>query len=97
MDEFILQSIRFALMTGAIIGGMILMVRTDDNHVLRWLACITACAIIFFHEVLADFVYKMLLALFELFLTVMGGGFVILLVIVIALLPVIIVVRWLTH
>ena len=89
--------VRFAVCLAALIFGIAVTLRSDDNGALRRVSCILAAVLIYFNEEIGNWVYLTLGATIETALAVMGVGFTICLGAVIMLLPVIFVIRYLTH
>lgn len=89
--------VRFAVCLAALIFGIAVTVRSDDNGWLRRISCILSAVLIAFNAQIGAWVYLTLGASIETALTFMGVGFTLILGAVIMLLPVIFVVRYLTH
>lgn len=89
--------VRFAVCLAALIFGIAVTLRSDDNGALRRVSCILSGVLIYFNAQIGEWVYLTLGATIETALTVMGVGFMLILGAVVMLLPVIFVVRYLTH
>lgn len=97
MEAHILEIIRFAVCLLSVVLALILMIRAQDNSILRRLSAIAAAAVIYFNEAIGSAVYLVLGSVIETLIAVMGMGFVLVLGIVIMLLPVILALRCITH
>ena len=93
----IVSVIRFAVCLFSLITALILMIRADDNHYLRWGSCLLAAGAIWFNEPIGEALYLVLGSTLEMLYTAMGVGFTLCLGAVIMLFPIIAIVRWLTH
>lgn len=89
--------VRFAVCLAALIFGIAVTLHSDDNGALRRVSCILSGVLIYFNAQIGEWVYLTLGATIETALTVMGVGFTLILGAVVMLLPVIFVVRYLTH
>lgn len=89
--------VRFAVILAALIFGIVVTLRSDDNGPLRRVSCILSAVLIYFNEQIGAWVYLTLGATIETILAVMGVGFTLVLGAVIMLLPLIFTIRYLTH
>lgn len=89
--------VRFAVILAALIFGIAVTLRSDDNGALRRISCVLSALLIYFNEEIGSWVYLTLGATIETILTVMGVGFTLVLGAVLMLLPLIFTVRYLTH
>lgn len=89
--------VRFAVILAALIFGIAVTLRSDDNGALRRISCVLSALLIYFNEEIGSWVYLTLGATIETILTVMGVGFTLVLGAVLMLLPLIFTIRYLTH
>lgn len=89
--------VRFAVILAALIFGITVTLRSDDNGALRRISCVLSALLIYFNEEIGSWVYLTLGATIETILTVMGVGFTLVLGAVLMLLPLIFTIRYLTH
>lgn len=89
--------VRFAVTLAALIFGIVVTLRSDDNGALRRISCLLSAVLIYFNEEIGEWVYLTLGAAIETVLTVMGVGFTLVLGAVVMLLPLIFTIRYLTH
>ena len=97
MEEHIILIVRFLTCILSLVGAIILMVRADDNQVLRIVAAFGASALIYFNEAIGRIFYLVLGSTIETLLALMGVGFVLLLGACMMALPVAMLVRYLVH
>lgn len=95
MELRILAIVRFAVCLLALVIGLIVMIRADDNAWLRRVTCLLVGLIVYFNHEIGRMLYLVIGSLLEMLIAVMGVGFVLCLGIVIMLFPVIAVIRWL--
>lgn len=89
--------VRFVVILAALIFGIAVTLRSDDNGALRRISCVLSALLIYFNEEIGSWVYLTLGATIETILTVMGVGFTLVLGAVLMLLPLIFTIRYLTH
>ena len=95
MEEHIIDIVRFATCLFSLVAAAVVMVRADDNIILRRAAAIIGIVAILFNRQIGEIVYLFISSIVEAIITVMVLGFVLLLSAVIMLLPVIAVIAWL--
>ena len=97
MEAHIVMIVRFAVCLLALIFATALMIKADDNALLRRTAAAGGAAIVLFNERIGNAAYLILGGILESAIALMGVGFVLILAAVIMLLPLIFVARWIFH
>ena len=89
--------IRFAITLFSLVTALFLMIRADDNRILRWGSFLAAVGLICFNRQISEGLYLVIVSTLETLCTIICLGAVLSLGLVIMLFPIIAVVRWLTH
>lgn len=97
MEVHIINIVRFAVCMFALIIAVTAMIKADDNNAMRRLSAMLAAVLIYFNEEIGSMVYLLIGSAIETLIAAAGVGFVLVLAIVIMLLPLIAVIRWVTH
>lgn len=97
MEVHIINIVRFAVCMLALIIAVTAMIKADDNNAMRRLSAMLAAVLIYFNEEIGSMVYLLIGSAIETLIAAAGVGFVLVLAIVIMLLPLIAVIRWVTH
>lgn len=97
MEVHIINIVRFAVCMLALIIAVTAMIKADENNAIRRLSAMLAAVLIYFNEVIGSMVYLLIGSAIETLIAAAGVGFVLVLAIVIMLLPLIAVIRWVTH
>ena len=92
MEMHIIDIVRFATCILSLIIAIV-----DDNNAMRRLSALLAGVLISFNEQIGSIVYLLIGSSIELLIATAGVGFVIVLTVVIMVLPILAVIRWLTH
>ncbi len=95
MEAHLIDIIRFVICMLSLVTAAAVMIRADDNNVLRRIAPVTAAVPICFNMQIGEVVYQILCAILEAFLASMGLLFIVLAGFAVAIAPVIIIWRWL--
>lgn len=97
MEMHIIDIVRFATCILSLIIAIVAMIKADDNNAMRRLLALLAGVLISFNEQIGSMAYLLIGSSIELLIATAGVGFVIVLTAVIMVLPILAVIRWLTH
>lgn len=97
MEAHIINIVRFATCFLALAIAIIAMVKADDNNAMRRLFTVLSAVLIYFNKQIGHVIYFMIGSTIEVLITSAGVGFVLVLAAVVLFLPIIVVIRWLTH
>ena len=97
MEMHIIDIVRFATCILSLIIAIVAMIKADDNNAMRRLLALLAGVLISFNEQIGSMVSLLIGSSIELLIATAGVGFVIVLTAVIMVLPILAVIRWLTH
>ena len=96
MEQHIIEIVRFAVCIIAILVAILLMVKADDNNIMRRLAVAFAVLLVYFNKQIGVMTYLLIGSTLETLMAAMGVTFVIVLAVVI-ILPLVALFRWLIH
>ena len=97
MEQHIIEIVRFAVCIIAILVAILLMVKADDNNIMRRLAVAFAVLLVYFNKQIGVMTYLLIGSTLETLMAAMGVTFVIVLAVVIMILPLVALFRWLIH
>lgn len=97
METHIINIVRFAVSSIALITAIVAMLKADDNNAMRRLSAVFAAVLIYFNEQIGSMVYLTIGSTIEALISTSVVGFVLILAAVVMIFPVIGVIRWLTH
>lgn len=97
MEQHIIEIVRFAVCIMAILVASVLMVKADDNNIMRRLAVVFAALLVYFNEQIGVMTYLLIGSTLETLMAAMGVTFVIILAVVIMILPLVALFRWVIH
>lgn len=97
MEQHIIEIVRFAVCVMAILVASVLMVKADDNNIMRRLAVVFAALLVYFNEQIGVMTYLLIGSTLETLMAAMGVTFVIILAVVIMILPLVALFRWVIH
>lgn len=94
MEQHIIEIVRFAVCIVAILAAIVLMIKADDNNIMRRLAVAFAVLLVYFNEQIGVMTYLLIGSTLETLIATMGVTFVIIIAGVIMILPVVALLRW---
>lgn len=94
MEQHIIEIVRFAVCIMAILVAIILMIKADDNNIMRRLAVVFAALLVYCNEQIGMMTYLLIGSTLETLMAAMGVTFVIILAVVIMVLPLVAFLRW---
>lgn len=94
MEQHIIEIVRFAVCIVAILAAIVLMIKADDNNIMRRLAAAFAALLVYFNEQIGVMTYLLIGSTLETLIATMGVTFVIIIAVVIMILPVVALFRW---
>lgn len=97
MEQHIIEIVRFAVCIMAILVAIVLMVKADDNNIMRRLAVVFAVLLVYCNEQIGVMTYLLIGSTLETLMAAMGVTFVIVLAVVIMILPLVALLRWVIH
>ena len=97
MEQHIIEIVRFAVCSLAILVAIVLMVKADDNNIMRRLAVAFAALLVYCNEQIGVMTYLLIGSTLETLMAAMGVTFVIVLAVVIMILPLVALFRWVIH
>lgn len=97
MEQHIIEIVRFAVCIMAILVASVLMVKADDNNIMRRPAVVFAALLVYFNEQIGVMTYLLIGSTLETLMAAMGVTFVIILAVVIMILPLVALFRWVIH
>lgn len=97
MEAHIISIFRFAVCLFSMIIAIVAMIKASDNDAFRRLSAILAAMVIFFNVEIGEKLYLMVGSTIEVIAATAGIGFVLVLLAVVMFLPLIFIIRWLTH
>lgn len=97
MEQHIIEIVRFAVCILAILVAIVLMVKADDNNIMRRLAVAFAALLVYCNEHIGVMTYLLIGSTLETLMAAMGVTFVIVLAVVIMILPLVALFRWVIH
>lgn len=97
MEQHIIEIVRFAVCIMAMLVASVLMVKADDNNIMRRLAVVFAALLVYFNEQIGVMTYLLIGSTLETLMAAMGVTFVIILAVVIMILPLVALFRWVIH
>lgn len=97
MEAHIILIVRFLTCVLATVVAIVLMVRADDNQVMRIVTAFGASALIYFNKTIGQMFYLVLGSTIEALLALMGVGFVLLLGACVMVFPVVLLMKSLIH
>jgi len=97
MEEHLIEIICYAICVLCLVGAIAVMVKAEDNNLLRRITPAVAAIPIYFNYQIGNAIYLLIGATLETLLTAMGVGFVLIFGLVIMLLPILLIIRWAIH
>ena len=97
MEQHIIEIVRFAVCIIAILAAILLMVKADDNNIMRRLAVAFAVLLVYFNEQIGEMTYLLIGSTLEALMAAMGVMFVVVLAVTIMILPLVALFRWVIH
>lgn len=97
MEQHIIEIVRFAVCIIAILVAIVLMVKADDNNIMRRLAVAFAALLVYCNEQIGVMTYLLIGSTLEALMAAMGVTFVVILAITIMILPLVALFRWVIH
>ncbi len=94
MEQHIIEIVRFAVCMIAVLVAIVLMIKADDNNVMRRLAVVFAALLVHCNEQIGTITYLLIGSTLETLMAAMGVTFVIILAAVIMILPLVALLRW---
>lgn len=94
MEQHIIEIVRFAVCIMAILVAIVLMIKADDNNLMRRLAFAFAAFLVYCNEQIGVMTYLLIGSTLETLMAAMGVTFVIVLAVVIMVLPLVALFRW---
>lgn len=94
MEQYIIEIVRFAVCIMAILAAIVLMIKADDNNIMRRLAVAFAALLVYFNEQIGVITYLLIGSTLETLIAAMGVTFVIIMAVVIMILPAVALFRW---
>lgn len=94
MEQHIIEIVRFAVCIIAILAAILLMIKADDNNIMRRLAVAFAVFLVYFNEQIGEMTYLLIGSTLETLMAAMGVTFVIILAVVMMVLPLVALFRW---
>lgn len=94
MEQHIIEIVRFAVCIMAILVAIVLMIKADNNNIMRRLAVAFAALLVYCNEQIGMMTYLLIGSTLETLMAVMGVTFVIVLAVVIMVLPLVALFRW---
>jgi len=97
MEAHIIEIVRFLVCLSSVITAVAVMIKVDDNDMMRRLTAGMAAGVVLFNRQIGTLVYLLLGSVLETLIAGMGVVFVIVLLAVIALFPLVALTRWVIH
>ena len=97
MEEHLIEIICYAICVLCLVGAIAVMVKAEDNDLLRRITPVVAAIPIYFNYHIGNAIYLLIGATLETLLAAMGVGFVLIFGLVIMLLPILLIIRWAIH
>ena len=94
MEQHIIEIVRFAVCIMAILVAIVLVVKADDNNLMRRLAVAFAALLVYCNEQIGMMTYLLIGSTLETLMAAMGVTFVIIMAVVIMILPLVALFRW---
>lgn len=73
MEQHIIEIVRFAVCNMAILVAIVLMIKADDNNIMRRLAVAFAALLVYFNEQIGVMTYLLIGSTLETLIAAMGG------------------------
>lgn len=89
--------IRFAITLFSLVTALFLMIRADDNRILRWGSFLAAVGLICFNRQISEGLYLVIVSTLEAICTIVLLGAGLSLAAVIIFFPILAIIRWMTH
>lgn len=97
MEAHIINIFRFAVCMLSLVAGIACVIKAADNDAFRRLSIVLAAVVVYFNMEIGKKLYLMVGSTIELLVATAGIGFVVVLLAVITFMPLIFIIRWLTH